>query len=480
MLLENHLKPVAVIGAGITGLTAAFRLRQKGVPVVVYERGSRVGGVIQTVSTDGFQAECGPNTILETSPCIGELIRDLGLEHRRLYSDPAADRRYLVRDGRLVQLPGSPWQFATSRLFSWRAKLRLLAEPFIRRVPPECEESLEEFVLRRLGREFLDYAINPFVAGVYAGDPAELSVKQAFPKLHALEQRYGSLILGQILGARERKRRQEVSKQNARKLSFDGGLSVLTEALHRRLGNAVKLNTSIRRIARTPQGWRLTDAHGNDSLHSAVLLAGPAHKLAKIDFETAPSEVRALLSPLREIHYTPVASISLGFRREDVAHPLDGFGVLIPEVEQFHLLGTIFTSSLFPNRAPAGYVLTTSYLGGSRAPELVAADPDTQARLATQDLQRLLGVKGRPVFTHIVRFPKAIPQYDVGFGQFRRFMDRFEQQNPGLFLAGHFRDGISLSDSIVSGWNAADRIDQLSLASRCPDSSKGAQAMASL
>ena len=179
--------------------------------------------VIQSVRQNGFLAECGPNTILETSPKITALINDLGLEGRRMYSDPAAANRYLVRDGKPVALPDSLLRFLGTPLFSTAAKLRLLAEPFIGPAAADAEESVAEFVLRRLGREFLDYAINPLVGGVYAGDPAMLSVKQAFPKLHALEQKYRSLIVGQFLGARERKRRAEVSKQNANKLSFRRG-----------------------------------------------------------------------------------------------------------------------------------------------------------------------------------------------------------------------------------------------------------------
>ena len=177
---------VAVIGGGIAGLTAAFRLRAAGIPVTLYEAGSRVGGVIQSIREHGYLAEAGPNTLLETSPAIGELIRELGLAGRRLESDPRAEKRYLVRGGQPIALPSSPGGFLRSPLFSWRAKLRLLAEPFIARCPEDREESVAEFVLRRMGQEFLDYAIDPLVAGIYAGDPARLSVKHAFPRLHAL------------------------------------------------------------------------------------------------------------------------------------------------------------------------------------------------------------------------------------------------------------------------------------------------------
>lgn len=487
------MNPVAVIGAGITGLTAAFKLRQRGIPVVLYEASGRVGGVIQTVRRDGWLAECGPNSILETSPQISDFIRELDLSSRRIYSAPQAEKRFLVRNGRLVELPGSPQGMITTRLFSWGAKLRLLSEPFIRRAPAEVEESLAEFVLRRLGREFLDYAINPFVAGVYAGDPAKLSVKHAFPKLHALEQRYGSLILGQILGARERKRRAEISKQKAKKFSFDDGLDVLTETLSSRLGEAVQLRTPIKGVARTCSGWRLIDGNDCDlpTEHSAVLLATPAHRLARLEIiggnqgkeeQAFKAEIRkpiaeiqqslltsavtnagvddCPLAPLGDIHYPPVTSLVLGFRRGDVAHLCDGFGMLIPEVERFNLLGTIFSSSLFPGRAPKGHILLSSYLGGARAPELALANEAKQVSLALADLRKLLGVCGEPAFVHRFTFPKAIPQYDVGFGRFKELMDAVEANNAGVFLAGHFRDGISLGDSIVSGCKVAERIAQ--------------------
>jgi oxygen-dependent protoporphyrinogen oxidase len=218
------MKPVAIIGGGITGLTAAFSLKQRGIPVILLEAAHRVGGVIQSVRRNGYLAEFGPNSILETSPVISDLVRDLGLEARRVYSNPAAENRYVVRDKKPVAVPNSAGGFLTTPLFSLPAKLRVLAEPFIRRAPNDVEESIAQFVQRRLGREFLDYAIDPLVAGIYAGNPQLLSVSQAFPKLHALEQRYRSLFLGQILGARARKRSGQVSKQDAKKFSFDDGL----------------------------------------------------------------------------------------------------------------------------------------------------------------------------------------------------------------------------------------------------------------
>lgn len=452
------MKSVAIIGAGITGLTAAFYLKRKGVPVTVYEASGRVGGVIQSLRRDGYLAEFGPNTILETSPKITELVRDAGLESRRLDPDPRAGARYVVRYGRPIAMPASPLGFFTTKLFTVRAKLAVMREPF---VPPRRdgkEETIAEFVVRRLGQEFLDHAIDALVAGVYAGDPYKLSVSQAFPKLGQLEARYGSLIKGQVFGARERKKRGEVAKDRAPKFSFDEGLQVLPETLRERLGDAVRLNTSVSRLVQADGGWTLDlRERGQESRmeHSAVIYAGTAFKLAELKVE-APAPVS--FAAFSEIRYPPVASVVLGFRREDVAHPCAGFGMLIPKVEGFKILGAIFSSSLFPNRAPAGHLTLTSYVGGERYPELASLSPEQLYALTCDDLRVLLGVRGQPTFQHCVFYPRAIPQYNVGYGRHRQRMTDIEAQAPGLFLAGHYRDGISLSDSMVSGCNVADRV----------------------
>ena len=454
------MSSVAIIGAGITGLTAAFYLKRNGIPVTVYESSSRVGGVIQSLKRDGYLAEFGPNTILETSPKIGQLVRDAGLSSRRLNPDPKAEARYVVRYKRPVEMPASPLGFFTTELFSAKAKLAVLREPFVPARRDGKEESIAEFVVRRLGREFLDHAIDALVAGVYAGDPYKLSVPQAFPKLKQLEERYGSLIKGQILGGRERKKRGEVAKDRAPKFSFDEGLQVLPETLAARLGDAVRLNTRVVRLCQRPHDWTLetvADGVENRTRHSAVIYCGTAHKLADLQVEGPPA---LNLQVFSEIRYPPVASVVLGFRREDVAHPCRGFGMLIPRVEGFKILGTIFSSSLFPNRAPAGHLTLTSYIGGERFPELASLPARELFALTCEDLRVLLGIRGKPTFQHSVFYPKAIPQYVVGYGRYRSLMNSIEQNAPGFFLAGHYRDGISLSDSIVSGCNVAERVTE--------------------
>jgi oxygen-dependent protoporphyrinogen oxidase len=452
------MKTVAIIGGGITGLTAAFRLAERGVKIVLYESSDRVGGVIHSVRRDGFLAEFGPNTILETSPKITALIKDLGLQDRRMNSAAAASNRYLVRGRKPVALPASPVRVALTPLFSFRAKLMILREPFIRRAPAEEDEPLAKFVVRRLGKEFLDYAINPMVAGVYAGDPARLSVREAFPKLWKVEQRYGSLILGQFLGARERKRSGTVSKANAPKLSFDQGLQVLVETLQNRLAPFLRLSTTVNRIVKQSNQWKVTstsDGTTSTDEFDAVLIAIPAYKIAELEVE-APG--RLDLSPLGKIYYPPVASIVLGYRRQDIAHPLDGFGMLIPQVEAFNSLGVLFSSSLFPNRAPAGHVTLTCYIGGARSPERVSLPEDELYRQAHEDITTLLGASAPPVFRHHTIYRKAIPQYEVGYGRFKELLTQVETRAPGLFFAGHYRDGISMGDSIVSGNDICERM----------------------
>lgn len=455
------MNSVAVIGGGITGLTAAFYLQRHGVPVTLYESSGRVGGAIQSLREGGYLAEFGPNTILETSPRVTELVQDAGLTSRRLDPDRAASARYVVRYGRPIAMPSSPFGMLGTDLFTWKAKLAIVREPFVTPRRDGKEESVAEFVIRRLGQEFLDHAIDALVAGVYAGDPYKLSVPHAFPKLGQLEARYGSLIKGQIFGARDRKKRGEVAKDRAPKFSFDLGLQVLPDTLREKLGGGVRLNSRVTGLAQADSGWTVTfEQEGVESreYHQSVVLATRAFELASLKVE---STARLELPTLQDIRYPPVASVVLGFRREDVEHPCSGFGMLIPRVEGFKILGTIFSSSLFPNRAPAGHLTLTSYVGGERYPELAGLSADELTQITCEDLKKLLGVKGNPTFQHVVFYPRAIPQYNVGYGRFRDLMTDIESRAPGLFFAGHYRDGISLSDCIVSGRKVADRVREL-------------------
>ncbi|MBT8041959.1 MAG: protoporphyrinogen oxidase [Pontiella sp.] len=442
------MQKVAIIGAGITGLTAAYELKEKGIDCTVFEAADRVGGCIKTLHKDGFLIECGPNSILDTHPNLGKLIARLGIEGNKLPAKPEANNRFIVRDGEPIALPVSPPAFIKSTAFSAKAKLRLLREPFIKSKSNE-QESLADFVLRRLGREFLDYAINPFVSGVYAGDPAKLSTCHAFPKLYALEQKYGSLIKGAIKGARERRQRAEVASKDARMFTFDDGMEVLPRQLAAKLGNVLRLNNPIERLQKNDTGrWQI---HAEE--YSDVLLAIPAHAMPKLD---TPFD----LAPFKEIYYPPVTSLSLGFGSNQFMHPLNGFGMLIPKIENRYSLGALFPSSIFPGRAPGGMALLTVFVGGSQSPERALQDEDEILSGVLQDLKDLLGLDGGPDFKHFSVWPQAIPQYVVGYEKHLNHMQAIEQQVPGIHFAGHYRDGISVANSMLGGIDAAERISE--------------------
>ena len=445
---------VAVLGGGITGLTAAWHLKRAGFTAVVFERARRAGGVIGAVRTNGWLHELGPNSLLEGSQSVADFIEQTGLGPRRIFASPAAKRRYIVRGGRMIALPASPLGFAFTRLFSLGAKVGLLAEPWRKRGAADAEESVADFVLRRLGREFLDYAVNPFVGGVYAGDPARLSVRHAFPKLHAIEREHGSLIRGAI------RRRNTSGAPKGRIFSFPEGLHELPLALAGSLGDAVRLHHTAVRLTLLNGEWHLElESAGvrTAEVFSSVVCALPAGALATLHFENVPEAAR--LGALREIEYPPIASVFTGYERSEVAHPLDGFGLLMPQAEGTRILGTLFSSTLFPNRAPPGCVGMTTFLGGMRDPELAAqSDSDLVAIVHTQ-LSRLLGAHGGPTFTDVQRWPRAIPQYTMGYQRFKDAVAAVEAAAPGLHIGGNWLDGIALANCIDSGHRLAKAVE---------------------
>jgi len=444
--MQSGDKKVAIIGAGITGLTAAYELKQRGIDCVLYEATDRVGGCIKTIREDGFLVECGPNSLLDTHPDLGKLIAKLGLEGNKLPASTSAQNRFIVRNGKPVALPTSPPAFIQSKAFSAKAKLALLKEPFIKSKSNESE-SLADFVKRRLGQEFLDYAINPFVSGVYAGDPEKLATCHAFPKLYELEQTYGSLIKGAIKGARERKQRAEVASKDARMFTFDDGMEVLPKRLAAELGNILRLEYPIAGVLPLESGrWNV----GSEAC-SDVVLALPAHAMTQL---VLPFD----LSSMDEIYYPPVTSLSLGFSANQFTHPLNGFGMLIPKIEKRYSLGALFPSSIFHGRAPDGMVLLTVFVGGSQSPERALHDEKTMLNYVLEDLHDLLGLDGKPEYKRVSTWPRAIPQYVVGYEKYLNLMTRIETDHPGIHFAGHYRDGISVANSILSGMAVAERI----------------------
>jgi oxygen-dependent protoporphyrinogen oxidase len=456
---------VVVIGAGISGLTAAWWLHRRGIEVIVLEKSPWIGGTMRTVREDGWLVETGPNSALETTPLFGEMFSQLGITDERLYADPSSNRRYILRDGKLHVLPMSPGAFLGSRLWSTAGKLRLLKEPFVGRAPEE--ESIASFVERRLGREFLDYAINPFVAGVYAGNPGQLSVRAAFPKLYALEEKYGGLIKGMIGGRRERKRRAETAKDRAKMFSFRMGMQTFPLAISSGLGDRVKMNAYVDSIG-LPIGNGTREAPSftvsfrrNESPEmitaDAVIIASPS--------EHASALIRPygslLASYLERIYYPPVVEVFLGFRNGAFLQPLDGFGYLIPEREKRSILGTIWSSALFPGRAPEGHVALTTFVGGSRQPEVASQDDASLVALVRSEINAIMGGREEPVYTRIIRWPRAIPQYQMGHLGIMREIERFESDHPGVFLCSNYRGGIAVGDCVMSGKSVADRVAKL-------------------
>jgi protoporphyrinogen/coproporphyrinogen III oxidase len=446
-------RSIAIVGGGITGLTAAWRLHSQGHRVTLFEQADRVGGAIVTLARDGWLVECGPNSMLE-SPQLDELVTGLGLTAERRYAEPAAKNRYLVRGGRLVPVPTAPHRFLASPLFSLRTKLRLFAEPFSRARVRPADLSLAALVREHFGQEIVDYAINPLVAGIYAGDPEALSTKYAFPKLWEAEQTHGSIIRGQIAAMRQKRARGE--RGVSRIVSFTRGLQTLPETLAARLP-AGSIRTGSAVLGLTPgRPWRVVARH--DGLAAAaefdaVVLALPGPALAALPIGP---EGACPLAALDLVDYPPVTSLFLGFRRDQVAHPLDGFGALVPAVEQRSILGALFSSTLFPGRAPAGHVALTIYVGGTRQPELAALPPAELRPRVLADLRALLGVSGEPVFSHVTAWPHAIPQYNLGYERVLAAITAAEARHPGLFIGGHVRDGISVANCISAGMRLGD------------------------
>jgi len=412
---------------------------------------------MQTLRQDGFLIDLGPNSALETTPFFNSLFKELGIDGERVYADSTGSRRYILRNGALHVMPMSPGAFIGTRLWSTRGKLRLFGELFAGRA--DHEETIAEFVKRRLGQEFLDYAINPFVAGVYAGNPEQLSVRAAFPKLYALEEKYGGLIRGAIKGRRERRRRAETAKQSARMFSFTNGMNTFPAALARALGGDVVLGAAVEGIERDGEGWKVTYAVNGARMReeaSAVVLAAPASQasglIAGLD--------AALACSLEQISYPPVAMVFTGFPASSVKRPLDGFGYLVPSKESRTILGTIWSSTIFPNRAPEGHAAFTTFVGGSRQPEILDLDDGKLIDNVTCELQSIIGIQGGPSFTLLQRWEKSIPQYNLGYGEVLRRIDAFEAQHPGLFICSNYRGGIAVGDCVVSADRTARRIGE--------------------
>ncbi|MEO6005392.1 MAG: protoporphyrinogen oxidase [Opitutus sp.] len=448
------IKSFAVLGAGITGLVAAHRIHQRGHRVRIFEQSGRAGGAVLTERVGEWLVESGPNSLLSGEPALASLIEELGLTPQVVHASASAKHRYVVRKSRLVAAPLSPGALLASPLFSFGGKLGILSDLVSRPRVRTTDVSLAEFMRGHFGPEFVDYALDPMVSGVYAGNSARLSARYAFPKIWEMEQRQGSLIRGQMAQSKERRLRGEPRPEI---FSFKDGVQTLTHALlHGLPPGCVALNASLEAI--TPgEKWSViwNQADGTHTqAFDGLVTALPAHALARLRIGSLGERP---LAALDGVEHPPVSSLFLGFDRDQVRHPLDGFGMLVPNVEKRSMLGVLFSSSLFPGRAPARSVAMTVMIGGTRQPELASRPTDELVRLVVPELAELLGVNGAPRFVRHTYWPRAIPQYNLGHEQYVSVMTQVERHHRGLHIGGQARDGISVPACIAAGEKLASR-----------------------
>lgn len=452
-------RDIAIVGAGITGLSLAWKLKQLGHRVRVFESSQLPGGAIRSIRHEDWLVEAGPNTVLLKDQRVRSFVEnELNLAEEFIFATDTASKRFIVKNGKPKALPMSPAGFFKSSFFSWKAKYRLMKEPFIPPKDPRDkeEESVADFVRRRLGEEFLDYAINPFIAGVYAGNPERLSVAEAFPKLVELEQKYGSLIKGQIKGAKERKKAGRDNPDKAKIFSFRKGLSVLPEKMAADLSAEMRYGHRVTEVKAKYFNWEVTTISGgryHEHRFDKVIFACGAEQLGHINGPW-------VVSPAERVYQPPVSVVSLGFKRSDVRHPLDGFGMLVPEKEERKILGCLFPSTLFENRAPYNHVLLTAFVGGTRQPKLTEMANQRLIDMVYLELDELLGIQGKYVFARVDKWPHAIPQYTLGYAKITKLMDAIEKENKDIYLAGNYREGISVGDCILHALKLADRIEE--------------------
>jgi len=441
---------VAVVGAGITGLTAAFRLLEgarrigRALELATLEADDQAGGHARTVREGGFLVEAGPNGFLDREPQTIELARTLGIESRLIEARPAARRRFVLHRGRLRRVPDSPLTLLGSDALSLPGKLRLLLEPLARAARDGIEESVHEFACRRIGREAAEVLVDAAVAGISAGDSRTLSVAAAFPLMVEMEREHGSLIRAMMARRRQRP---------PRLLSFDGGMETLIGALRTRLAGALRVGCRVRDLAREREGWRLRLEGGETLAADRVVLALPATRAA----ELLGSLDRELARILSAFPFAGLAVAGLAFRATDVGG-LDGYGYLVSRGERLDTLGVLWESSVFEGRAEPGTALMRVMLGGARRPEVAALPESELLERARRELGRVMGISAAPLRTWVWRWPRAISQYDIGHAARVAAARARVALHPGLELCGTSYDGVSFTAGVSSAAEAAGRI----------------------
>ncbi len=444
--MTNSQINVTIIGGGLTGLTLAYYLRKNGKKVNIIERADRVGGVIDTITQNGFTFEKGPNTGVLASPELVELFDDLEDKVSLEIADPNAKFRWIWKNDKWNALPSGLGSAVATPLFSMKDKFRILGEPF-RKPGNDPDETVAQLVRRRLGTSFLNYAVDPFISGIYAGDPNTLVTRYALPKLYNLEQDYGSFIGGAIKKRKEPK--TEIEKRVSKEVfSVKGGLVQLIHALKEAIGNEnIHLSAKDLKINTLEDGFSSSFASKNgkkvEIVSEKVITTINGDQLHNI----LPFIPEDLLKPISVLNYARVVQV-IACYKEWKGKKLNAFGGLIPSLEKRNALGLLFPSSLFEGRAPENGAILSIFMGGIKKPEIFEKSDDELRAIALKEISETLDNSEAPDDLHIYRYGRAIPQYDISSGARLEAIDKIEQINKGLILAGNIRDGIGIADRV--------------------------------
>ncbi|PKY10388.1 protoporphyrinogen oxidase [Acidithiobacillus marinus] len=437
---------VIIIGGGLSGLASAYFLQQQGVSARVLEAGSRVGGNILSREEEGYLRDLGPNSLMLKGPVVPDLIHSLQLEADLVEANAVAKRRYILNRHH-QPVPLGPGVLLSGKLLSLQGRLRLLSEPFRRQKQGIGEESIADFVRRRLGPEVLTWLVDPFVSGVFAGDPQKLALAATLPRLQRMEQEHGALFKAALAG------RKKPPQSKTRLISFRQGLQTLPLRMAEQLHGPIHCQTPVDRLEQHADGsWEVHSAR-QSWRSTKIILALPAPKAADLLKTLHPN----LAKELAAIPYPAVSTLSLGFPRSRVKHALDGFGLLIPRILGLQTLGVLFSSTLFPDRAPADQVLLTVFIGGSQNP-LAGRSDDDLLQTALEEIRPILGVDGEPSFSRCQNWPEAIPQYELGHLARLEHIAQMTQQIPGLYFRANWRDGVALGDCMEAARQLSQQI----------------------
>ncbi|HAQ21026.1 MAG TPA: protoporphyrinogen oxidase [Prolixibacteraceae bacterium] len=456
-MAESLKTDVVIIGAGLTGLTIGLYLKKAGIDFRIVEKSGNTGGVIQTIREKGFVYETGPNTGVISHPEMAELFEDLKGKCTLETADPSAKRRLIWKDNQWHALPSGLWSAISTPLFSWGDKFRILREPW-RAKGTNPNENLAQLVRRRMGESFLDYAIDPFISGIYAGDPNKLVTRFALPKLYQLEQEYGSFIKGAMKKARLPKTERD-KKATKEVFSAKGGLSRMIEAMTEEIGSEKNILLSVENtlVKPTPEGFHLqiTTPEQLFSIETKQLITTcGGYALPGL----LPFLNEEEIAPFNDLKYAAVTQVLLGFKKWK-GISLKAFGGLVPGIENKSILGVLFTSSFFEGRAPKGGALLSVFMGGTKRPDIAEMDDDQIQALLNKDLPRMMSDRTlNPDMKRILRYPKAIPQYTESTDRRYEMIKKLQQKYPGLILAGNIRDGIGMADRVKQGRTIAEEL----------------------